>query len=1135
MECPKCQFDNREGAKYCKECGAKLEFACPECGSIFLPPSKFCDECGYDLSRTTKAPKDNSLTPESHTPEQLTSKTPTTRSFFDGERKHVTVLFSDISGYTAMSERLDPENVKDITSRIFGRISKVIGNYEGFVEKFVGDAVMALFGVPKAHEDDPVRAIRAATEIHKIVEALSPELEEKVGRPLSLHTGINTGLVVTGEVDVEKGIHGVAGDSINLASRLSGLAKPGEILVASDTYRQAEGYYTFKALEPTTVKGKTEPVQFYKVISQKKIPVTTHRLSGVRADLVGRKVELTEIREAVETLGTGKGGIFSICGDAGTGKSRLVEEFKAHLDLEKIQWLEGHAYAYAQNIPYFPMIDLLSRVFHIEEGDSTEIVRQKVESGLEGLVDKKESIVPYIGSLYSLSYPEIEEVSPEFWKSRLREALQTILSALSRRAPTIYFLEDLHWADPSFVELLRHVLIEVRQPAIVLCVYRPVFNLFTTQQSKSIAKFYHEIRLQDLSSSEAQSMLESLLKTDRIPSGLRRFVQDKAEGNPFYLEELVNSLIETETLIRDNGSWKVTRAITETDISSTINGVISGRLDRLDKETKRVLQEASVIGRAFFYEILRRITALKHGIDGFLRGLEQLDIIRTRSLQPDLEYMFKHSLTQEVVYNTLLKKERLAAHERIALVMEQLFPDRLTEFCETLAFHFKLGGSLLKAVDYLIKSGEKSLKRYAVEESHQYYKEAYELLISQADKKKAEKAFLIDLLIEWAYVYYYRGNFKGMTDIFSSNKTLAESLDDEPKLGMFYSWFGWALWCRNKITESYPWLKKALQIGEESKDQRVIGYACTWLTWACMSIGKLEQAIKYGEKAQKISKIFKSDPYLYFKSLAGLGFAYSICGNKKKTVEAGNALVHYGKKYSNIRSLTMGYAIVGTGYGVNGDLAAAIEALEDAIQVGAEPFYTEYIRMNLALLFIKNGQITEAENALNQVVAFSQEVGAEAAGEPAQVFLGAISIAKGQMSHGLKQLKEGKQKLLTIGNMYYYLQCEYILGKVFSQIAMGAEPISLSKISKNIGFLVKNVPFASKKAEGHFKKVIEVAGEMGAKTILGSAYFDFGLLHKVKGRVDQAKKCISKAVKIFKECEADILLEHANEELESLQ
>jgi class 3 adenylate cyclase len=272
-----------------------------------------------------------------------------------------------MTGYTEMSEKLDPEEVKEITSRIFGEISKIIDKYDGFIEKYAGDAVMALFGVPKTHEDDPIRAVKAAREIHELVDALSPEVENRIGQPISMHTGINTGLVVTGQVNVARGTHGVAGDTINLASRLSNLAKPGEILIDVDTCRQAEGHFACEYLEDTTVKGKADPVQVHKVLSQRDKPVTIHRLSGLRADLVGRKVELAELSEAVENLREGKGRIFSICGAAGTGKSRLVEEFKATLDFEQIQWIEGHAYAYSQNIPYFPLIDLLNRVLHIEE------------------------------------------------------------------------------------------------------------------------------------------------------------------------------------------------------------------------------------------------------------------------------------------------------------------------------------------------------------------------------------------------------------------------------------------------------------------------------------------------------------------------------------------------------------------------------------------------------------------------------------------------------------------------------------------------------------------------------------------------------------------------------------------------
>jgi tetratricopeptide (TPR) repeat protein len=364
---------------------------------------------------------------------------------------------------------------------------------------------------------------------------------------------------------------------------------------------------------------------------------------------------------------------------------------------------------------------------------------------------------------------------------------------------------------------------------------------------------------------------------------------------------------------------------------------------------------------------------------------------------------------------------------------------------------------------------------------------------------------------------------------------IAESLEDKTKLGMFYSWYGWAFFCQHKALDSYPYFEKALQIGEEIKDQRVIGYACTWLTWYHLINGRLDLSIRYGERTQEISKVFKSDAYLYFKSLTALGFAYSFSGDIKKGIEIGNALIDYGKKHSNIRSLTLGYAVLGGAYHMHNDLITSIKFFEKAIQVGVEPFYVEFIRMSLALVYIMNGQISEAENAIDCVVAFSKDSGAWSAGTPAQVFSGAILIAKGQMGIGLKRLKDGKQELLTSGNMFHYLQCEYILAKVFSQIAEGAEPINLSKIAKNIGFIAKNVPFASKKAEGHFKKVIEVAEEMGAKVIKGSAYLDLGLLYKAKKRKDQGIKFISEAVKLFEQCEADVYLKQANEPLESLQ
>ncbi|UCF57596.1 MAG: AAA family ATPase [Deltaproteobacteria bacterium] len=1114
MKCPKCQTENPEADKFCHECGAKILLTCPQCGAEVLAGDKFCRECGQRLKELAETQK----------------KAPET----EGERKYVTVLFSDLSGYTAMSERLDPEEVKEIMSRIFGEIAQVVTKYEGFIEKFIGDAVVALFGVPKGHEDDPVRAIRAAKGIHDLLEAMGPRIEDRVGRSLSMHTGINTGLVVIGEVDVEKGTHGVSGETINLASRLSSLAKPGEILVGPDTYRQTGGYFTFESLEPARVKGKAEPIQVYKVLSPKERPITIHRLSGLRADLIGRKAEMDQLNEAVENLRGGKGRIFSICGDAGTGKSRLIEEFKSTLDLEEIQWLEAHAYAYAQNIPYFPLIDFLNGVFQIEEGDRPQQLKERIEAGIEDLAGKKEDVVPYVGTLYALNYPEMEDVSPELWKYRLQDAVQTILSALARRAPTVLYLEDLHWADPSFLELLRNALLQISQPAIVLCTYRSPFSLFTTHQLSGIGKIYRELRLQDLSPSEAQGMLQSLLKAETIPSDLRRFVQDKAEGNPFYLEELVNSLIESERLIRDNGSWKVTKPISESDISSTIHGVISDRLDRLERETKRILQEASVIGRAFLYEILKRITELTQDIDRCLRGLEQLDLIRTRSLQPDLEYVFKHALTQEVVYNGLLKKERQEIHERTALVMEHIFHDRLPEFYETLAFHFAQGQSIIKAVDYLVKSGEKALARYAVEEAHQYYKKAFDILAAKSDKSKEEKAALIDILNSWGYAFYHLGDFKTFIPLFRAHKDLAESLDDKARLGMFYVWLGVGLWMSGRTKESYEYLSHALELGEKSGNQKVVGYACTWLTWACAEMGLFNESEVFGERAQQIAKSFPTDQYLFFKSLGGLGFLNWMKGDTKKVFEGAKRLLDYGERSSNSRSKVMGHWINSFGHYLAGDMESVKESSERAVEVSEDPLYSQFPTITSGMASLLSGQFQETEDTLKPLITYCEKRDVGELIIPAYLFLGPALIAKGHMKLGLKMLEEVQEACIENQRRPFYAQADYVLGYVYSQIAMGPSP-TFSIMARNIGFLVKNVPFAGKKAEEHFNKAIEGAREVGAKGFLGTAYLDLGLLHKARKRTDQARECLTEAIKIFEEIEAQVYLKQAKEALASLE
>ncbi|MBW2487460.1 MAG: AAA family ATPase [Deltaproteobacteria bacterium] len=1132
MKCPKCQFDNPEGSKFCGGCGQKFDLTCPECGAHNPAENKFCNECGSDLKLVkefTDKITETIRLPVSPCKDTLGTDIPSAT----GERKHVTVLFSDLTGYTAMSERLDPEEVKGITSEIFNKISKIIYKYNGFIEKFAGDAVMALFGATTSHEDDPVRAIHAAREIHSLVRSLSPKYEEKIEHQLSMHTGINTGLVVTGNINLDKGIHGVAGDAINVAARLSGLAEAGEIIVASDTYYQAQGYFDFEESEPAAVKGKSEPIRIYKVLSAKDQPIKIHRLDGLRAELIGRKVEMNQLAEAVDSLKERSGSVISICGAAGTGKSRLVGDFKDSLKQQEVQWLEGHAYPYSQNIPYYPLIDLLSKALQIEEGDPPEKIREKVESGIFAILGNKTEVVPYIGSLFSLNYSEIENVSPEFWKAQLQKAVQTILSELARRAPTIICLEDLHWADPSFLELTRMLLSDFRKPILFLCIYRPAISLFSSHEINAMVNPYQEIRLQDFSPSESQQMVESLLKTQTIPSDLLSFIHDKVEGNPFYIEEMINSLIESKTLVPDSGGWKTTRSISESDISSTIHGVISGRLDRLEKESKRILQEASVIGRTFLYEILKKITQVKEQIDTHLSILERLDLVKTRTIQPDLEYIFKHALTQEAVYNGLLKKERKEIHERIGLVMEQLFKDRLPELYETLAYHFSQAKSLHKAVDYLIKSGGKSLSRYAIQESHKYYKKAYNLITDKQNKTEKERELLFDLLNKWSLVFYYRGDFKKHTELLKRHENEADLVNDKEKRGMFYGWLGFVLQFRMELADSFRYLNKALKLGEEINSEYLIGYACTWYTYSCAVTDKYEEGYSYWKRAVSIAKSIGSDPYLQFKSVAGIGHIETFSGENKHNFKIGNQLLEYGKKYSNIRGQVVGHLCIGHSYFAEGNLIKAISCYQTAIDVAEDPFYSQWPKLYLGVCSVLNNQIKEGEKALSEVLSYASKFGCEIFDLFIRPFYGIVLIDKGCMSKGLATIEEayavGKEKNWG----YAKALSEFVLGNLYYQIAFGNKP-NISIMIKNVGFLTKNIPFASKKAEKYFRKAIDSGKQYGAKGFQGMGLLGLGRLFKAKKRDEKAKECISDAIKIFEECGAKRYLEQAKEIVASL-
>jgi class 3 adenylate cyclase/tetratricopeptide (TPR) repeat protein len=1063
MKCPSCQSANEETQNFCRTCGARLQTSCPGCGSSILPSDRFCGECGLELEIGKKPAKK--------------------RQEIVSERKLITSIFADISGYTALSERLDLEEVKDLLSRIFGEIAQIVIKYGGHIEKFAGDQVMALFGVPCAHEDDPVRAVKAASEIHQVMHRISKKVQESIGQPLTVHIGINTGFAITGQLNFEKTAeHHIAGDAVNVASRLCVLAKPGETLVGQATYEQAEGFFDFEPQPPVEVKGKTVPVKAYRLLSSRELPSKRHHISKRRANLIGRQREMAALAQALARVQDGETyAAVAICGEAGTGKSRLLEEFKATLDLQKVTWMEGHAFASTWNISYYPLINLIKRDLEIKEEDTPGQMAAKLEARLKGLGDLQ-GVAPYFGGLLSLPYPGVAEMSPEFRRYRLHQAVPIILRAQARQSPVVICFEDLHWADPMFLNFLRGAVLEKVPRVILLYTYRPPLELFSRDEISMMGESYQEIQLHDLSAAEIQEMLASILGTAEVPQDLRRFVQEKVGTNPFYMQEMINSLIESGILLPDNSSWRLTGALDESAIPSSIHAVIAGRIDRLEGTVKHLLQEASVIGRTFPYEILKRISGYADNFDSHLEQLEDLALLR-RSSQLEQEYEFKHALIQEVVYSGLLKKDRQAMHQQIGLAMEQVFADRLPEFYETLAFHFRhsdLSQKDLsqKAVHYLRESGRKSLQKYAVHESHEYYQSAFQILEQSRGDSEEEKRLLIEFLNEWAPVFYYRADFGGLRGLFLEYQALAESLSDKALLGSFYVWLCVSLFNHaGRMKESYELNLKALEMCQNGSNTALgMGYAN--IIWCCAEMKLVEEGIQYGEEV--LAQRDNLDPMGYVLSLGGLGMIYIFKGDSQKNFELGRNLLEFGESHSDLRSTVVGYICTSYGHHSAGDFAKAVEWSQKAVELSNDPIFSVWPKLVLANFFIQTEKFQEADEILREIIPFCQHLGMYYIAIWGQSLYGAALMAGGQYSRGMKMITEAARAFTENGRFVSLYFLEFALAEIYFQMASQRPRLGFWTIIKNLGFILKEVPFARHKAETYLRRIIQVGQEIGA-------------------------------------------------------
>jgi class 3 adenylate cyclase/tetratricopeptide (TPR) repeat protein len=724
MQCPRCHHANEASAKFCEECAAPLVRACAQCGRSLSPTAKFCPECAHPVAiPPSPPPAERFNSPESYTPKHLVDKILTSKSALEGERKQVTVLFVDASGFTALSERLDPEIIHGLMTRAFELMLAEIHRYEGTVNQFLGDGVMALFGAPIAHEDHGRRAVQAALGIRRTLDAYRHQLERDSGIQFQVRQGLNTGLVVVGSIGTDLRMDYTAvGDTTNVAARLLQTAEPGQVVVSEAVHQLVKGFFHAQPLGDRALKGKAETVRAWEILSAQE---TRSRLD-VAAErgltpLFGRDKELAVLSDCFEKARAGQGQMVFIVGEPGIGKSRLLYEFRQRLG-DRATWQEGRCVSFGQSTPFHPLIDSLHRSFGIEDGDNEEAVAEKLQRGIVSRGSDLSSVVPYIRNLVGIDPgdPAVSSMDPQERRGELFYALRRLLLPAAEARPQVAVYEDVHWTDKATEEYLTLIADSLpTSRVLVILTYR-------TGYSPPFGERSYQTRIVPgaLSTEDSIAMARAMLTAERLPDDLQVLLGRKADGNPFFVEEMVRSLRESGSIRRVGENYALTKRLEDVLVPDTIQGVIAARIDRLPEALKRTLQTASVIGREFNRRLLDRISDAPERTASLLRELAALELIHEKRVFPEFEYIFKHALTQEVAYVSLLVQRRRDLHRRIGLAVEELYMDRVTDHYEALAYQFEKAEDWGKALEYYLKAGDKAARAFATRDALGLYNAA---------------------------------------------------------------------------------------------------------------------------------------------------------------------------------------------------------------------------------------------------------------------------------------------------------------------------------------------------------------------------------------------------------------------------
>ena len=1118
MKCPKCQTENPEGMKFCVECGRKLETICPKCGFGNSLTFKFCGECGHQLSlpaeATSKVPSfDEKLAKiQKYLPKGLTEKILAQRDKIEGERKQVTVMFCDMEGFTSLTEKLGPEQMYSMMDQVYEILIHKVHDYEGTVNELTGDGIMALFGAPIALEDAPQRAVRSALAIHQEISKFSDRMKQEKGiPPLKMRTGIHTGPVIVGTLGNDLRVEFKAvGDTVNLASRMEGLADPGTTYVTEDTFKLTEGFFRFEALGEKKIKGKEELVKVYQVIA----PSTRRTRFDVSAErgltpFVGRERELELLLDGFQRAKSRKGQAFSIISEAGCGKSRLLYEFRKAVANEDINFLEGKCLSYSRGVAYHPMIDILKSNFDIQEGEGDSEIREKVKKGL-GLIGVDEaSTLPYLLELLSVKDSGLDRIpmSPEAKKDRIIEAYRKIILKGSEIRPLIIAFEDLHWADKSSEDVLKDHLESIPGSRVLLIfTFRPEF--IHTWGAKS---YHNQLTLHRLSNRESLEMVAHILGTKEIEKSLEELILEKAEGVPFFIEEFIKSLKDLKIIEKKENAYRLTKDIHQVAIPSTIQDVIMARVDSLPEGAKEVLQTGSVIEREFSHDLIKHTMGLaEHELLSYLSALKDSELLYERGIYPHSTYVFKHTMTREVVYDSILTKRKKKLHEQIGSAIEELFRDSSSEHFEALSEHYFLSENYLKSAEYSRLASRKAEKTASLNDAIAHTKKRITSLERSPQTEDVERQ-IIDARTALG-LYMIQMNYHAEAkEVIDPIIDLAIKHDYKKRLCQIYPILGSYYWfVEENYSEAFKVLEEAIKTSEEVGDNIVsvlvtnalgsaLGYNCEFER----SADCFKKSLNINVATKTLWGIAVSKSYLAF-------FSYYFAGKINLGFQTTQEAVLIADESGDIYSKALAY----TSHGIS---------------------------------CYGRGLLGKAEEYLLKGIEFCERINLTAWNGNAQYHLGDIYFEMGDFLRSKEHYEKGSCVLGNIRSLHSWVGFGKV-GVARSKVLNKEKDVDLESlyihsrnnkikayegwIQRYIGEILLNIDDQHiSEAEHWIQNAIEADQRNRMMFHLGKDYALYADLFKRKGDRLKAQENLGKAIEIFKECGADGWVEKYEKEL----